>query len=437
MAKGSAAPADSGNASPAKLRTRVLEHYLQLPLSFEANRGQADKRVRFLSRGDGYKLFLTSTGAEISTSATSGGDSTKSNELAIDVLSMKLLGANLSAVINGTDQLPGKANYFIGNEPSQWYTNVPTYRRVQYRQVYHGIDLVYYGNHRELEYDFSVKPGGDPNVIRLAFDKMHKLHVQNDGSLALEGRSGFQLRAPVAYQQIDGQKRMVAARWVLTGKHQARFQLGVYDPTKQIVIDPVLAYSTYIGGSNGDSVTAVAVDSSGNGYIAGFTGSTNFLPSPTLNAFQGHCNGCTGGGTNNAFVVKLDPTGTTVIYSTYLGGDNGDAAFGIAVDASGNAYVVGSTHSGGGTGHIPFPTANAFQPTCAGGCTQGDAFVTSLSADGSTLNYSSFLGGSGQEDGNAIAVDASGNAYVTGDTNSSAASGGFPVTTGAVQTTYG
>jgi hypothetical protein len=335
----------------------------------------------------------------------------KQKEVATEgaVVRMKLVGANAAPRVIGAEEQPGKVHYFIGSDPAKWQTNVPTYAKVKYQGVYHGVDLVYYGNQGRLEYDFVVAPGIDPNKIRLKLLGRGKLRVNEKGDLLL-GSGGEQVRfeKPVVYQELAGDKKQVEGSYVLASANRVGFQLGEYDHSQPLVIDPVLSYSTYLG-SNIDDGVDIAVDASGNAYVTGFTYSTDF---PTVNALQpalGSPNNI-----SNAFVSKIDASGSALVYSTYLGGSgnglNGDFGFGIAVDASGNAYVTGFTHS------TNFPTANALQSIFGGGGT--DAFVTKINPSGSELVYSTYLGGSNRDSGSRIAVDASGNAYVTGFTQS-------------------
>jgi len=391
------------------LPPRVVDSYGKLPLSFEANRGQTAPQVKFLARGPGYTLFLTADAAVLSLARQ------KTNA----VLRMRLQGANARASVTGADALPGKSNYFIGSDPSQWRTNVPTYAAVKYAAVYPGIDLVYHGNQRLLEYDFLVAPGADPQAIGIRFQGARKLTVNRDGALVI-GLGGSEViePAPVVYQEIGGRRQAVAGRYVLRGRGRVGFSVPEYDRSQALVIDPTLVYSTYLGGSGGDSASGIAVDASGNAYVAGNTGSSDFPTTP--GAFQTTYD--VGG---DVFVTKLNAAGSALVYSTYLGVSDTGWAFGnaIAVDVSGNAYVAGSTTSSN------FPTTpGAFQTTSGGGPYK--AYVTKLNATGSALVYSTYLGGSGDDEGNGIAVDALGSAYVTGDT----ASFNFPTTPGAFQT---
>jgi hypothetical protein len=406
----------SASKTAPKAQTNILDQYGKLPLSFEANHGQTDSKVKFLSRGHGYSLFLTGSEAVIVLKKTapkteemkvlSGRELVKKRGGGAEegtIVRMELAGANAAPRVAGAEELPGKTNYFIGNDPAKWRTNVPTYSKVQYEGVYPGVDLVYYGNQGRLEYDFVVAPGVDPNEIRLKFYGAGKLRLDKKGDLLL-GAEGEEVRfeKPLVYQELAGEQKTVESSYVLASTNRIGFQLGEYDHSQPLVIDPVLSYSTYLGGSASDSGQGIAVDGSGNAYVTGSTSSANF---PAASALQS-----TLAGTVNAFVTKINASGSALVYSTYLGGGNQDFSYGIAVDGSGNAYVTGSTSS------TNFPTANALQSTIRGST---NAFVTEINAGASALVYSTYLGGNASDAGRGIAVDASGNAYVTGDTTSS------------------
>src|SRR5204862_312871 len=334
------------------------------------------------------------------------------------VLRMTFLGANPNTRVAGQEELPGKANYFIGSDPVKWRTNVPMYGKTRYQEIYPGIDLVLYGNQRQLEYDFVVHAGADPKAIALDVQGADKLEVDAQGDLVLHTGAGVvrQLK-PVIYQEVDGARREIAGGYVLKSARRVGFHVAAYDGAKPLVIDPVLVYSSYLGGSGGnEGPTGIAVDTAGNAYVTGATGSTNFPTTP--GAFQ-----TTVTASGSVYVTKLDPSGAPV-YSTFLGGSGGDDASGFAVDAAGNAYVTGGTNS------TDFPTTpGAFQPALAG---PQDIFVTKLNPVGAPV-YSTYLGGSATEGGAHIAVDVSGNAYVTGTTGST----DFPTTPGAFQPTFG
>jgi hypothetical protein len=428
--------------TPSAVKARLQEAYGKLPLYFEANQGQTDRQVKFLSRGAHHTLFLSSDEAVLvfTKPKTSAKDKParvkpeKRKKARQAVLRMSFVGANPKTRAEGKEELPGKANYFIGNDPKKWRPNVPTYARVQYRDLYPGIDLIYYGNQRHLEYDFVVSPGADPNVIRLAFQGAEDVKIDGQGDLILQVSGGeVRLLTPNVYQNINGKKQSIAGRYILQAQRdderltnnvernllavQVGFQVDAYDASRPLIIDPVLFYSTYLGGSGDEEGDSIAVDDSGNAYVTGFTYSTNFPTTP--GAFQ-----TTYGGGTDVFVTKLNPTGSGLVYSTYLGGNDYEEGLGIAVDATGNAYVTGDTAS------TNFPTTpGAFQTALGGGF---DAFVTKLDPTGSMLLYSTHLGGSGGAQGFGIAVDAAGNAYVTGVTYGF----DFPTTGGAFDTSF-
>src|SRR5712691_3292520 len=422
------AAAATATTAQAATQGRVDETYGKLPLSFEANRGQSDSQVKFLARGPEHTLFLTSTEAVLvvtkreppAREPAAHGRPAQRGPATGTVLRMAFAGADPTARVTGVEELPGKASYFIGNNPTRWRPNVPTYAKVRYADVYQGIDLIYYGTHRQLEYDVIVRPGADPNRIVLDFQGADNVEVDAQGDLVLHTAAGaIRQRKPVIYQEVGGVRTEIAGGYVLTGARQVGFQVAAYDRRRPLVIDPVLVYSTYLGGSDGDQADAIAVDAAGNAYVTGFTDSTNFPTTP--GAFQ-----TTFGGGADAFVTKLNPAGNGLVYSTYLGGSFTDRGLGIAVDAAGNAYVTGFTDS------TNFPTTpGAFQTTFGGGFS--DAFVTKLNPTGTGLVYSTYLGGSTTDLGRGIAVDAAGNAYVTGATDST----NFPTTSGAFQTTFG
>ena len=454
---------------------RLVASYGKLPLSFEANQGQADAGVKFLSRGRGYGLFLTSSEAvlELRKSSVVSGQlsvGTKQNpgvrSQALDgkrgrrtnflienrqskienqVVRLRLVGAMPDAAVTGSEELPGKANYFIGNDPKKWRSNVPTYAKVRYHNVYPGVDLEYYGNQGgQLEYDFIVAPGADPSAI--AFDvgaglvpargrpQGSPLRIHRDGDLVISAKGGeVRFHKPQVYQEqstadspqltvqnetrkpkvVNRQSTIVhrqfrEGRFRLDAQNRFRFAVGPYDHSKPLVIDPELVYSTYLGGDTSD-VLGIAADSTGNAYVTGTTSSTKF---PTVNPYQATNKAANG----TVFVSKFNAEGSALVYSTYLGGSVSDEGEAIAIDASGNAYLTGSTCS------PDFPTVNPIEASLKGAC---DAFVTELNAAGSALVYSTYFGGSGDaaiektDEGTGIAVDASGDTYVTGGTWSS------------------
>jgi len=401
-------------------RTRISETYGKLPLSFEANQGQTDGRVKFLARGPGYTFFLTPTETVLSLRTEGSGLRTESpTAMRRAVVRMKVVGANAEAKLVGLDELPGKSNYFIGNDPKKWRTGIPHYGKVRYQEVYPGVDLVFYGNPRQLEYDFVVAPGADPQAITLAFEGTDKLEIDSEGNLVLHIAGGHLIqRTPIIYQDIGGTRQPIPGHYVLRDKDRIGVHVASYDRTRPLIIDPVLVYSTFLGSDQTERGNAIAVDATGNTYVTGETNSDNF-PGTAGSLIQ-----AARGGGQDAFVTKLNAAGSAIVYSTYLGGGGTDRGLGIAVDGTNRAYVTGVTDS---TGATAFPTtAGAFQGALAGGT---DAFVTRLNAAGTMLEYSTYYGGAANDQANAIAADTANNAYITGETNS----GDFPTSPGAFQ----
>ncbi|MDP8981610.1 MAG: SBBP repeat-containing protein [Acidobacteriota bacterium] len=400
----------------ADLRTTQLAGaYGKLPMSFEPNLGQTDAGVNFLARGNGYMLLLAPTGATLS---LSGPKKTSSSQMTIE-----LVRGNPAAQVEGLEALPGKSNYLIGNDRAKWRTNVANYAKVRYRDVYPGVDMIYYGNQRQLEYDLVVAPRADPGIIQIAFTGSRGMRIGPEGDLLLRVPDGeVRQHKPVVYQESDGTRQAVEGQYVRTGNRSVGFKLGKYDASRPLVIDPRLNYSTFLGGPSiggaQDQALAIAVDSSGNAYVTGWTVATDFPVS------KGAIQPIKGPG-QNAFVTKLNSAGTGLVYSTYLGGSNSsDVGRGIAVDSSGKACVVGRTSSAN------FPvTPTAFQTALQAG---GGVFVTQLNAAGDGLLYSTYLGDTVTTLGTAIALDSAGNAYVTGYTQSA----NFPVTLGAFRTSF-
>ncbi len=337
-------------------RTRIAENFGRLPLSFEVNKGQTDQSVKFLSHGAGYDLFLTSTEAvlrvqkprELKSNKETAQKPDDANVREGTVLRLKMLGANTAPVAEGQDELPGKVNYFIGNDPTNWRRNIPTYKKAYFRNVYPGIDVVYYGNQRELEYDFVVAPGASPKLIRFTVEGADQTRLDKTGNLKLTLKHGeVFLHKPVIYQlDKNGARREIKGAYVITG-NEVRFKLEQFDSSKPLVIDPVLSYSTLLGAGSNDSALGIAVDSQGSAYVTGNTDGTTFPTTP--GSFKSIST------RNGAFVSKLDPTGSTLVYSTYLSGEGTTNGLGIAVDAAGNAHVTGSTSA------IDFPIVNGLK----------------------------------------------------------------------------
>ena len=423
--------AKASTASIASERSPIRPHSYSLPLTFEANQGQTDARVDFLARGENYTVFLTPTEAVFALSrpgaATlqapqrnlSEGSAPEATRSYRSVMRMQLVNSARDTRVQGFEELPGKVNYFRSNDSAQWRTNVRTYKRVKYTAVYPGIDLVYYGQPLQLEYDFIVAPGADPSAIKLAFTGADYATVDARGDLVLKTAGGpLRFHKPVIYQTDGARRDNVEGGYVRMSSREIGFRVGGYDRTRPLIIDPVLNYSTYLGGSGEDSAEGIAVDAKGAIYVSGTTGSADF---PTANALQR-----AGGGVSDAFVAKLSADGTTLIYATYLGGSASEGEIAqpagktIAVDAAGAAYVAGVTQSS------DFPVVRALQDRFKGDV---DAFVAKLSADGSRLIYSTYLGGSKSEAYAAIAIDPTGAAHISGTTSST----DFPTTASAFQ----
>ena len=385
-----------------------------IPLSFQPNQGQSAPEVRFLAKCSGYNLFLTDNEAVLSLRRPAENPDGKTDRLPPDVIRLKLVATNQKPKVLGTDKLSGKVNYLIGNAPEKWHKNIPTYAKVRYREIYPGVDMVLYGNGGRFEYDFVVAPGADPGLIALDFEGIGDLKLDEKGNLELSaGSEQLTMHKPFVYQETDGATKEIEGSFVLKGKNQIGFQLGKYDESKPLVIDPVLTlnYSTYLGGTADEESHSIAIDFSGCAYVTGSTSSSNF---PTQGAIQS-----SNAGISDVFITKLNTDGSALVYSTYLGGASFDYGRGIAVDSTGCAYVTGYTDSD------DFPTQGAIQSSNAG---DYDAFVTKLNTDGSALVYSTYLGGTSDDNGFGIAVDLVGCAYVTGSTSSS----NFP-TQGAIQ----
>jgi uncharacterized repeat protein (TIGR01451 family) len=419
-------------ATPDLDRNKVQAAWGQLPLRFEPNQGQTDSQVRFLARGAGYGLFLTPDQAVLSL---------RSPDRSASVVRMQLAGANPAARVSGADPLPGKSNYFIGNDPARWRTDIPQFARVRYQDVFPGVDLVYYGNQGQLEYDFEVAAGADPGKIALRFQDPGRAHPNGAGDLILATAGGeMQLKAPRIYQLSGKQRQTVAGRYVVREQGVIGFELGAYDHSRTLVIDPVLSYSTYFGGNFDEACPgsarillggissppsgcpAIAVDASANIYIAGSTTSTVFpgtTPPPAL------------AGAANIFVSKLNAAGTAILFSTYLGGNGVDTSAGVAADSAFDVIVAGTTTSS----NFPNSGASAFQSASTNA--NPHAFVSKLDAAGHTLVYSTYLSGKGSETARGMAVDSRNKIYVIGTTTSTdqpSATASFPATLGAIQT---
>lgn len=411
-------------AAPASLGA-----YGHIALSFEANQGQTAAEVDFLARGPGYALFLTPTGAVLTLQQVDAdpGDKDSLHVTATDVVELQLVGAQQPSGVGGIGLQSFETNYFIGNDPAQWQTNIANYAKVQYENVYPGIDLIYYGKQSQLEYDFVVAPGADPAVIALSFAGPKGMEIDAQGDLVLHTSAGDVLqRAPFVYQNVNGEQQQIDSRFVVDDAGQVSFHLGSYDAGLPLVIDPELNYSTYYGGTGPDRGNGIAVDDFGNAYVTGTTASIDFPIA--LPAMFGRIPNSS----FDVFVAKVNAGGTGFVYSTYFGGAGSQNATDIAVDKDGNAFIVGYTNAT----NLPV-SANAAQATYGGG--NQDAFATIINPSGSSLIYSTYLGGAGDDHGFSIALDTSGNAFVTGSTTSSIAGaaanspGMFRTSAGAAQ----
>jgi hypothetical protein len=440
--------------------TILPANYGTLRLSFEPNRGQTDPSVEFLVHGSGYTLFISRNKMLLAMPGSGGHlpgrdhaaqpavKTTAANTDDSDWLQqIRLLGSNPGAIPHLEDEQITRSNYFIGNDPAKWRTGIPNYGRVRFSSIYKGVDLIYYGNQHQLEHDFVVSPRADPAQIVFSFDGNRSGNPNAEptidpatGNLWISPKTGVDKRSlrllkPLTYQEVDGKRVDIPSSYKLLPGRKVAFTIGRYNHALPLVIDPVLTYSTYLGGSGsngfGDQGNGIAVDTAGDAYIVGTTYSADF---PLTNgSFQKQNKAAAG--TSTVFVSKLNPDGTALLYSTYLGGSGGDAGYGIALDPSNNAYITGATYS------ADFPvTCDAFQitnPSTTTGATTG--FVTKLDSSGAGLYYSTYLGGQGNQASpgqgdvsQAIAVNANGNAYVTGYTYST----NFPTTTGVFQTNF-
>ncbi|HEY0376092.1 MAG TPA: SBBP repeat-containing protein [Pyrinomonadaceae bacterium] len=425
----SAQTAPRAEAVDDETRGRVSEAYMKLPLSFEENRGQVNSEVRYVSRGAGYTLFLTPTEAVLSLQKAEDGGRKEGRDLrrglpdrdsarglrhaarkrTAAILRMKLKGASPSPPVAGEEVMRARTNYLIGSDPAKWRTEVPRYARVRYAQVYPGVDVIYYGEQRQLEYDFEVAPGVDSRQIALEFSGVERMRVERGTGELVLGTAGGEVRQrrPAAYQEVGGERREVASRYVIKGRREVGIEVGEYDRARPLVIDPVLTYSTYLGGYNTDNAYDIALDSSGMAYVVGSTTSPDF---PTVNPYKESTDNY-----DDAFIAKLNPNlsgADSLVYSTYFGGMYFDSATAVAVDAAGVVYVAGLTNS------PDFPVRNQYQ-TKPGPWANADLFVIKLDPrlpPAASLLYGTYLGGDGDEVATAIAADSSGNAYVTGFT---------------------
>jgi uncharacterized repeat protein (TIGR01451 family) len=393
---------------------------------FEPNRGQSNPNVKFVARGAGYSLFLDADGAVL---ASERARNSAHPDSGAKLLHMRLAGANRSAFVTGAEQLPGKSNYFIGSDPAHWHRDIPQFARVRYENIYPGVNLVFYGSQGQLEYDFQVAPGADPARPELEFDSSTRLELKG-GDLVLHGEGdSVRLHAPHVYQRLGSRDQSVEGHFALRAANRVGFEVGRYDHSRELIIDPVLTYSTYFGGSGSESNASIAVDTAGNVYLVGTTDSPiNSFPQPAVGSPTQI------GVKANVFVAKLSPQNRTsgVEYLTFLGGSGTDTGVGIAVDGGGNAFIAGTTSS---TDFPTTPTAYQTAPAtkgaqCTSTCTS--VFVSVLNSAGSALNYSSYLSGNGNDAASGMTIDNRSNLFVTGTTTSNDQAGitdAFPAAT--------
>jgi hypothetical protein len=434
-AKRAAAPLPA-TALAARQSARLRASLETLPLAFEANQGQSDPQVKYMARGNGYTVFLTGNDTVFelqSASRTAASRGTPNMGLPVPArkalpaaqhartaaIHMRLVGANPQSQIAAGDELPGRSNYFFGKDRRKWHTNVPQFARISYRDAYPGVSMAFYGVRKQLEFDFIVTPGASADPIRFDISGAVRIATDPAGNLILASTAGdVLLHKPVAYQEKDGARQPVDARFVLQARNHVSFEVGNYDRSRELVIDPSVSYATYLGGTAEDDGYAIAVDSTGNAYVTGQTKSVDF---PTKNALYG-----SNAGSFDVFVTKISSDGSTLEYSTYVGGSGDDSGNAIAIDGSGNVFVSGGTSS------LNFPTTTGSAQKTLGGAL--DAFVFELSSSGGSLTYCTYLGGSGDDVANGIALagDGSGDTFIVGST----ASTNFHTTPSAVQSTF-
>lgn len=392
-------------------RERAAQAYAKLPMAFELNQGQTDGQVKFISKGDGYSLFLTQKEAVL---ALAKPQAERGRDAEPAVIRMSVPGANTQAKLTGDGELPGRSAYFIGNDPTAWKSDVPSYRRVRCENVLPGTDLVYYGNQRQLEFDFVLAPGADTKTVELAFEGTEKLSLNDAGELVLRTSGGEMIQhRPVSYQMVAGARKEIASQYVIRDDRRVGFELGDYDRSRELVIDPVLRYSTYLGGSGHDIAMGIAVDGTGAVYLTGETLSARFPSRTALRGPQG-----TDGNYDNAYLTKLNSTGDAVLYNAYLGGSESDAGLSLGLGKDGSAFLSGITYS------TNFPTtATAWQPSSKT-LNGPSAFVSQVAPSGSGLAFSSYLAGSRTDFALGVAIDDQNNIYLTGRTESS----DFPLT---------
>lgn len=390
--------------------------YGQIPLSFEANEGQVPSEYSFVAHGAAYDSYFAPRGVLIAMHSTTGA---ANRQVRIS------FGGGGASTPHGVDILPTRTNYFIGNDPARWQTNVPSFGRIRYERVFPGVDVAFYGRRKQLENDFIVQPGADPAAVSFQVAGADSVAVDSAGDLVVQV-AGEELRwkKPGIYQEDGGGQKWIDGGYVVGPANTVKFRVGAYDRTRALVIDPVLVFSTYMGRNLDETGIRIALDAAGNIVVGGVTTSNNF---PVVNSLDPPV----GRSTTDAFVIRVSPDGATLLSSTVIGGNRRTVGAGLALDGAGNIYLAGATIAD------DYPTTKGvFQPAYAGGgdlgSSVGDGFITKLDPSASKILYSTFLGGSDSDGIAAIAVDAQGNAYVTGGTTSN----NFPVSSNAFQSFY-
>ncbi|MBC8182391.1 SBBP repeat-containing protein [candidate division KSB1 bacterium] len=404
-------------SQPGKTYNRQVRCLKTMPLRFEKNMGQTAESVQFISHGLDYTLFLTPNQSVFSLQHCAKKN--LNTTLKKTSIRMTIEDANPDAEITGINEQDCKTNYFIGSDATNWRTNIPNYEKIIYKEIYDGIDLVYHGTKGKLEYDFIVKPGADPNKIALNFDGEEEQRFDEQGNLILKTELGdVSFLEPMIYQEIDGDRQMIPGNYCWDSNNRVTFQVEEYDKTETLVIDPMVIFATYVGGSESDYIQNIAVDPAGAIYITGNSSSPDFPGTYDMT-----------GGNSTAFVAKIDPDNAKYEYITFIGGTGQytyASAYGLDVDPAGNAYVAG--YIGGSEGARDFPTVNAYQES-AGGNT--DAYLLKLNPTGDSILYATYFGG-GDHEGDAgntmgVGVDGFGHVVIGGNTTPSIGGDPFPI----------
>jgi hypothetical protein len=416
---------------PADQRSFLSKTLTDLPLYFMENRGQLGGDTRFhlkipagnvyFSPGEiVYQILYRKQVENRSEKRTTGKERNSGKNIAYENVRLAFMGANETAKVEGIEETEAKANFFRGSNPEEWIAGVRTYQKLIYRDLYPRIDLVLYGNSGRIKQEYRVKRGGNAEDIQVCYEGVERIEITKKGQLEIWTKNGKLTEdVPKSYQFVEGKRVGVESEYIVCSDNTLKFKVGEYLRDRELIIDPDLVFSTFLGGILPNHGMDIAIDGSGNSYITGETSSYDFPTTPV--AYDGTFNDL---GYSDAFVTKINSTGTGLIYSTYLGGGYWDSGHGIAVDSSGNAYITGSTESGN------FPTTPGAYDTS--GNLSSDMFITKLNPTGSALVYSTYVAGGGWDQGDCIKIDGAGNAFVTGYSNY----GTFPTTPGAYDTTH-